>query len=69
MTTRHYVPGGREQQSSYTKFVCVPQPQLAVKGHQVQRLCQRRLLTVWLALYKVFRSIRKSTYVTICLKN
>ena len=39
MTTGHYVPGEREQQSNYTKFVCVPPPRQWVKGSQVQRLC------------------------------
>ena len=38
MTTRHYMPGEREQQSNYTKFVCVPPPRQWVKGRQVQLL-------------------------------
>ena len=41
MTTRHYVSGGREQQSNYTKFVCVLPSRQWVKGRQVQRLCLR----------------------------
>ena len=44
MTTRHYVPGGREQQSNYTKFACVPLPRQWVKGRQVQQLCLRMSL-------------------------
>ena len=44
MTTRHYVPGGREQQSNYTQFVCVLPPRQWVKGRQVQLLCLRMSL-------------------------